>query len=161
MLIFNQALVPDRRSCRMKERQWGEPCITLKHTSCVHFLNVEGRSGSVIMVRGSDLPLNKDALSGSQNSPNEVKVSPQTCEENLWLGMKFASLLASQGAQGCTAFLVHIQQGVYDNSNGEPDMIAEVNCKALCNDAMRWVLPNPVLSYLVRVPRCRGRAGPL
>lgn len=83
VLIFNHALVPDRRSCWMKEMQWGEPYITLKHTSCVHFLDGEGRSWSVIMVRGLDLPLNKDDLSGSQSSPDEVKVSPQTYEGNL------------------------------------------------------------------------------
>lgn len=72
-LIFNHTLVPDRRSCGMKEMQWGEPWITLKHTSCVHLLDGEGGSGSVIVVRGLDLPRNKNALSGSQSSPGEVK----------------------------------------------------------------------------------------
>lgn len=54
----------------------------------VHFLDGEGRSGSVVMVRGSDLPLNEDALSGSQSSPDEIKVSLQTCDRNLsdWVG---------------------------------------------------------------------------
>jgi len=55
-------------------------------------------------------------------------------------------------------FLVHIQKTMY-NRNTESDMVAELLCKALCNDAMRRMLPNLILSYITSVPRGRGRVG--
>lgn len=107
VLIFNHSLVPDRRSCGRKEMQWGEPClITLKHTSCAHFIGGEGRSRSDIVVRGSDLPWNKNALSGSQM---KLKSHHRHVREAWGTGCEIYFPL---GVPGCTPFLVHVQQGM-------------------------------------------------
>lgn len=80
MLIFNQALVPDRRRWDITR---GALYYIKTYIMCVHFL--DGGEGGVDQllwqVRGSDL-LNKDALSGSESWPDAVKISPQTCAGN-------------------------------------------------------------------------------
>lgn len=84
MLIFNQALVPDRRSW---DTTRGALYYIKTYIMCVHFLDGGGGGwgggmGQLLwQVRGSDL-LNKDALSGSESWPDAVKISPQTCAGN-------------------------------------------------------------------------------
>ena len=106
----------------------------------------------------SDLPLNKDALSGSESWPDEVKsLTADMCGKPEWPGVKLVSLLMSRVQE--IPFLVHIHKTMYDNRNTEPNMMAELLCEALCNDAVRMVLPNLILSYVISVPRGRGGAG--
>ena len=81
MLIFNQALVPGRRSW---DTTRGALYYIKTYIVCVHFLD-EGWwevDLSLWQVRGSDLELNKDALSSTEKWP-EVKCFLQACAGNL------------------------------------------------------------------------------
>jgi len=78
-------------------------------------------------------------------------------QETLVIGMKLVSLLMSQVQE--THFLVPFHKTMGDSRNTDPDSVAELLCRAVCNEAMRRVPPNPILSYVTSTPRAWGRVG--